>query len=135
MKISELIKGSNIGLTGDGNKEIAGITYDSRKASKDFLFVALHGANVDGKKYIKDAISHGASAILTDDKTVIDNNTAYLYTDNITEMLGKLSSRFYGDPSEKMKVFSVTGTNGKTTITYLIEQLRLRVGRKQFLRH
>ncbi len=123
MKIYELINNFDIKLYGDANIEIEGITYDSRKVQKNYLFVALHGTKEDGKNYIKDAISRGAVAVLTDDKTIKYGNTVFLATNDISDMLGKISSRFYDEPSNKMKVFAVTGTNGKTTITYIIEKI------------
>lgn len=123
MKISELINNLNIELHGADDKEISGVTYDSRKVSKNYLFVALHGLKEDGKNYIKDAISRGAAAVLTDDKTIKYDNTVFLTTNDISDMFGKISSRFYGEPSKKMKVFTVTGTNGKTTVTYILEKI------------
>ncbi|MFH0948709.1 MAG: UDP-N-acetylmuramoyl-L-alanyl-D-glutamate--2,6-diaminopimelate ligase [Elusimicrobiota bacterium] len=123
MKISELVNNLDIELVGDGNKEIAGITYNSKKVSKNYLFVALHGSKEEGKNYIKDAISRGAVAILTDDKTIKYDNAVFIRTDNVSDMFGKVSSRFYGCPSQKMKVFTVTGTNGKTTVTYILEKI------------
>ncbi|MDO8734195.1 MAG: UDP-N-acetylmuramoyl-L-alanyl-D-glutamate--2,6-diaminopimelate ligase, partial [Elusimicrobiota bacterium] len=123
MKISELVNNLSIELQGAGDKEISGVTYDSRKVSKNYLFVALHGTKENGKTYIKDAISRGAAAVLTDDKTIKYDNTVFLTTNDISDMFGKISSRFYDEPSKKMKVFAVTGTNGKTTITYIIEKI------------
>ncbi len=123
MKISELLNNLDVKLFGDANIEIEGITYDSRQVRKNYLFAALHGTKEDGKNYIKDAISRGAVAILTDDKTIKYDNTVFLTTNDISDMLGKISSRFYNEPSKKMKVFAITGTNGKTTITYIIEKL------------
>ncbi|MFH1540281.1 MAG: UDP-N-acetylmuramoyl-L-alanyl-D-glutamate--2,6-diaminopimelate ligase [Elusimicrobiota bacterium] len=123
MKISELIDDLNIELCGGKDCEITGIVYDSRKALRNYLFATLHGLKEEGESYIKDAISRGAIAILTDDKTLKYDNTTFLFADNVSEMLGKISSRFYDCPSQKMKVFAVTGTNGKTTITYIIEKI------------
>ncbi|MFA5780189.1 MAG: UDP-N-acetylmuramoyl-L-alanyl-D-glutamate--2,6-diaminopimelate ligase [Elusimicrobiota bacterium] len=123
MKISELVNNLNIELHGAVDKEISGVTYDSRKVSKNYLFVALHGTKEDGKNYIKDAILRGAAAVLTDDKTIKYDNTVFLTTNDISDMFGKISSRFYDEPSKKMKVFAVTGTNGKTTITYILEKI------------
>lgn len=117
-------------MSGDGNKEITGVTYDSRKVSKDYLFVALHGTKDDGKKYIDDALLRGAVAVLTDDRTIKYDNTVFLNTCDVSGILGKISSRFYGYPSAKMKVFTVTGTNGKTTITYILEKIFENVGIK-----
>ncbi|MEW6556979.1 MAG: UDP-N-acetylmuramoyl-L-alanyl-D-glutamate--2,6-diaminopimelate ligase [Elusimicrobiota bacterium] len=126
MKLSELMSNFNIDIIGNTDKEIAGITCDSRKVLfKNYLFAALSGTKEDGKKYIKDAIDKGAIAILTDDRTLANSNATYLCcsTETISEMFGKISARFYNEPSQKMKVFAVTGTNGKTTITYLLEKI------------
>jgi len=128
MKITDLIKGLDIEATGDGESEISGIIYDSRNAFKNCLFAALHGSKEEGKKYINDAVSKGAAAVLTDDKTNAENNpllgnTTWLFCNNVSETMGKVSSRFFKDPSASMKIFAVTGTNGKTTITYLLENI------------
>jgi len=123
MKISELTKGMNVDIVGFSNIEISGISFDSRKVSKGNIFAALHGSKDEGKKYIKDAIFRGAIAILTDDNAIIEKDATYIISNNVSEALGVISSRFYNEPSKKMKVFAITGTNGKTTITYLIEKI------------
>ncbi|MDD5686219.1 MAG: UDP-N-acetylmuramoyl-L-alanyl-D-glutamate--2,6-diaminopimelate ligase [Elusimicrobia bacterium] len=123
MKIIELIKGLDIKIEGNIEKDISGITYDSRKVSKNYLFAAMEGSKDDGKKYIKDAISKGAAAILTDNKEIIKGDATYLLTDNVSDSLAKMSSRFYNEPSRNMKFFAITGTNGKTTTSYLIEKI------------
>src|SRR3989339_1012827 len=123
MKISELIKDFNIDVIGFYDREISGITYDSRKVSQDYIFAAMHGSKEEGAKYIEDAISKGAVAILTDNKTNIEKDIIYLISNDVSESLGLMSSRFYNNPSKNMKIYAVTGTNGKTTITYLLEKI------------
>lgn len=131
MKISEIIKGlEGIEVYGDREKEILGISYDSRNISKDCIFAALHGVADEGGKYIKDALSRGAAAVLTDNKKAVSDDAVYLISGNVSDSLGKIASRFYNEPSKHIKVFAVTGTNGKTTITYLLEEIFKNAGIK-----
>lgn len=114
MKLSELIKGLNVKLVhGDGETEIADIQFDSRKVSSGSLFVAQRGTEVDGREFIPMAIEKGAAAVIDDEDCT---------------MLGQLASRFYGEPSRKLHLVGVTGTNGKTTIATLLYKLARKMG-------
>lgn len=131
VKISEIVKGlDNIEVYGNREKEILGISYDSRNVSKECIFAALHGASDEGGKYIKDAVSRGAAAVLTDDKKAVSDDAVYLISGDVSDSLGRIASRFYNEPSKHMKIFAVTGTNGKTTITYLLEEIFKNAGIK-----
>ncbi len=127
MKIKDIISGLNISVDGNPEAEISGIVYDSRNASAGCLFAALHGWKEEGKKYIGDAVEKGAAAVLTDDITAKASDfgraVTLLKCESVSEYLGEVSSRFFGNPSSDMKIFAVTGTNGKTTITYLLEEI------------
>ncbi|MBI5327918.1 MAG: UDP-N-acetylmuramoyl-L-alanyl-D-glutamate--2,6-diaminopimelate ligase [Deltaproteobacteria bacterium] len=106
-----------------GNPEIPieGIAYDSRQVGKDFLFAAIKGVHLDGAHFIHDAVKHGAAAILAE--KAADTNITQVVVPDAREAMAKLSSLFYEEPSQKMTLIGVTGTNGKTTITYLVESI------------
>jgi UDP-N-acetylmuramoyl-L-alanyl-D-glutamate--2,6-diaminopimelate ligase len=98
---------------------IKGITDDSRKVKKDFLFVAIKGLTVDGHMYISDAIKKGAKAIVGEEDLKFDK-VNYIKVKDSRKELGILASEFYGNPSRNLTVIGVTGTDGKTTTANLI---------------
>lgn len=105
------------------NPEIKGITEDSRKVKKGYLFVAIKGLTVDGHKFIAQAIDRGAVVIVgQEDKSKLDikNVAQYVKVGNSRAALGYIASQFNGNPSNKLKVVGVTGTDGKTTTASLI---------------
>ena len=101
---------------------IEDLEYNSSAIKKNNLFVAIQGFATDGNKYIKDAISKGAVAIITDKKLTRNYSVPVLKVKNSREALSILSDWFYDYPSQKMKIIGITGTNGKTTISYLLEK-------------
>jgi len=140
MKLSELVK--NISITevvGDTEKEITNIVYDSRKAKEASLFVAIRGAQFDGHRFIVDAIGSGASAVAVEDDSIINDDyflshhTTKLLVPSTRRALALVSSNFYGHPAEKLKVVGITGTNGKTTSTYLIKSIMQAAGERVLL--
>ena len=112
--------------------KISSICYDSRKCSQGSLFVAIPGEKFDGHDFIDNAIEKGASAVIC--QKIPDNarslGTAFIKVNNSRKMLAKISNRWYDDPSKKMRIIGVTGTNGKTTITYLIKSIFEQNGEK-----
>ncbi len=100
---------------------VTGIAYDSRAVERGNVFVCIKGYNQDGHKYAKMAEEKGASAIIAQDK--VDVDIPVYYTNNSRRMIADIASRFYGHPSKKFKLIGVTGTNGKTTITYLVKSI------------
>lgn len=99
--------------------QITGVVSDSRSVKPGYLFVALHGDNVDGHDYIPAAIEKGASAVVGD-RTVEQLNVPYLQVSDSRLVLPHLAAAFYGYPGRKLTVIGVTGTDGKTTTTNLI---------------
>ena len=107
--------------------EITGVTSDSREVSPGMLFVAVPGVAVDGHKYIPKALAAGAAAVVCQYADAVPAGTPAFEVADSREALGRLASRFYGDPSDELKLVGVTGTNGKTTTaTLLYEMARLR---------
>ena len=123
MKLSELLENIKI-LKHTGNLEvnIEGITYDSRKVSKNYLFICIKGSNSDGHDYIDQAIEKGAVAILVE-KNIGKDGITIIQVENSRTAMPVIGAKFYGNPTEKLKLIGVTGTNGKTTTTYLIRSI------------
>ena len=132
MTISELIQSTRIQLSlaaGSGDTEITGVEYDSRKAASGSIFVAVEGFDVDGHEYIEAALKNGASALLVSKsradefKKYAGQNVSVLSCDDTRRGLSVCAAAFFGHPSSDMTVIGVTGTNGKTSITYMLESI------------
>ena len=102
--------------------DIKGIAYDSREVKDGYLFAALHGRDTNGRRFIPDAVRNGAAAILAEEMGSGTTIPQVIVTD-ARESMAKLACRFFGDPSKELVLIGVTGTNGKTTTTYLIESI------------
>lgn len=126
MRLTEVIKGVGSGAVGAANVEITGISCDSRKVRREgkggVIFVAVPGEHTDGHDYIKSAVESGAAAVLAERATEGLSVPQVLVSD-IRAALSKVSDNFWGRPSESLKVVGITGTNGKTTTTYLLESV------------
>ena len=127
-EILESVKTSSV--HGNLDVEICGITSDSRKVAPGMLFVAVRGVNVDGHNYISAAISAGATAIVAEDYREDCEGVTYVSVENSAVALGFIASAWYDNPSQKIKLVGVTGTNGKTTIATLIYEMARLMGYK-----
>tara|TARA_B100001057_G_scaffold458140_1_gene507087 strand:+ start:3543 stop:5000 length:1458 start_codon:yes stop_codon:yes gene_type:complete len=111
-------------LIGNDDCFIKKISFKSDECDKDYLFVAIKGHNVDGHNYINSAISFGATVIICEDfPSSLKEKITYIQVSDTKEVLAKISSNFFGNPADKLKIIGVTGTNGKTTITTLLFNL------------
>jgi len=130
MKLQDLLSTiSIIEITGDDNIEVRGLVSDSRKSKKGFAFVALRGIQVDGHQYIQNAIDLGAKVIIhEEDITQKEEDVTYVKVADSTDSIGKIATIWYGNPSEKLKLVGVTGTNGKTTTATLLYQTFIKLG-------
>lgn len=122
-------------IIGPKDPEITGINIDSRKIERGHLFVAMKGTQVDGHKFIPKAIELGAAAVLCEQLPEgISEETAegitYIVVDSTEAAVGPVATTFYGDPSRKLKLVGVTGTNGKTTIATLLYNMFRKMGHK-----
>lgn len=118
-------------LQGSDTIEIHAPVYDSRKVSKNDLFVCITGFQIDGHQYIPMAMEKGASAILVEHTVEnIPENITVIQTENNRQALALLSANFYQHPANDMHMIGVTGTNGKTSITYLIRSVLVQAGKK-----
>ena len=99
--------------------DITGIAYDSRNVLPGNVFVCIKGFETDGHKYAEMAVKNGASLIVAEDKIDVDVR----YVENSRVEIAEMACKYYGNPSSKFKLIGITGTNGKTTITYLIKSI------------
>ena len=119
MKLKELLEGLEIlSAKADLETEIAQVCYDSRQVKPGDLFVALSGYTVDGHKFIPQAMASGAAAVLCERDV---SGFPHVRTDNTRRALAILGANWYDHPAEGMTMIGVTGTNGKTTTTYLLK--------------
>ncbi len=123
-----LIQGAKI--IGDKNISITGIEHDSRKIKPGNIFVCMEGAHVDGHKFINQAIENGAVAILTARQDFYSDKISALIVPDILKSLAVIVPYFYDYPSKNFRIIGVTGTNGKTTTTYLIREILIAAGYK-----
>ena len=119
------------GVIGSTNSSISSIAFDSRKVERNGLFIAVKGGVSDGHQFIDKALELGAKAIVCEKMPDnIISGVTYIEVENSGESLGQIASNFYGNPSKKLKLVGVTGTNGKTTTTSLLFELFTNLGYK-----
>jgi len=122
MRLAKLLEGVEIGsITGDMEEEIRGIAYHSKQVREGFLFSAIRGLAVDGHQFIDDAIQRGASAVILERER--ETGVTTIRVSNSRKALAKISATYYGNPSSQVTLIGITGTNGKTTTTYLLESI------------
>ena len=132
MKLNELLKNiTPIKIIGNDDVEITGVNIDSRRIKTGHLFVAMKGTQVDGHQFIGKAIELGAISVLCEDlPKVLQEGITYVQVESTEDAVGKVATLFYGDPSHKLKLVGVTGTNGKTTIATLLYNMFRKFGHK-----
>ena len=101
--------------------DITSIAYDSRKVVEGGVFVCIKGYETDGHKFAQAAVANGAAVIVAEDK--VDVDIPVVYVENSRRAIAELACTLYGEPSKKLSLVGITGTNGKTTITYLIKSI------------
>lgn len=132
MELSKLLKNIKpTAIVGDAEVEITGINIDSRKIGPGQLFVAMKGTQVDGHRFISKAIELGAKAVLCEDmpENTVEGVT-YVQVASTEDAVGPVATLFHGDPSSKLKLVGVTGTNGKTTVATLLYNMFRKMGHK-----
>lgn len=126
MKLSDILKKvAVLESQGDLNREITGVNIDSRQVESDDLFVAVKGTQTDGHAYIDKAIGQGAKAVLMSDPLPAEPvaGVSYVRVADTEDAVGKVATQFFGDPTSRLKLVGVTGTNGKTTIATVLYNL------------
>mgnify|MGYP002761901789 FL=1 len=132
MKLKELLKDIPvIAIIGSEDVEITDVNIDSRRIKDGHLFIAMKGTQVDGHKFVSKAIELGAKAVMCEDmpeeKT---EGVTYVQVVSTEDVVGKVATTFHGNPSTKLKLVGVTGTNGKTTIATLLYNMFTKMGHK-----
>jgi UDP-N-acetylmuramoyl-L-alanyl-D-glutamate--2,6-diaminopimelate ligase len=129
MKLSQLLTAiPDINLHGDETVQVTAVSCDSRKVTTGTLFFALHGVSVDGHEFIEAAVNAGASAIILEDEARAPKGTTWIKVADGRAAMAKISAKFYGNPTLQRPLIGITGTNGKTTTTYLIEAILTAAG-------
>lgn len=132
MQLQDILYGITItNLVGQTNREVNFLVFDSRQAAKNTVFFAIRGTLSDGHAYIDEVIKAGADVVVCEqmpDETVA--SVTYIQVENTSVALGKMASNFYGNPSSKLQLIGITGTNGKTTIATLLFKLFRELGYK-----
>ena len=131
MRLSELLRNiSTLDIKGDVDIEITGVNIDSRKVKEGDVFIAVKGSVADGHTFISKAIELGAKAIVCEDMPEPAEGITYVRVENSEQIVGQVATDFYGDPTSKLKLIGVTGTNGKTTIATVLYNMFRSLGHK-----
>ena len=128
MKLEKLIENLDANVVGKTDHEIFDITYNSKEVTKGSLFVCIRGENSDGHDFAKDAEKNGAAAILCEKQVQV--NIPQIVVSSTRKALSKVFSCFYDNPQNKLKIIGLTGTNGKTTTSFLIKSILEESGKK-----
>ena len=138
MELTQLLNSVHaIQVTGEvQRRDVADIVYDSRKVQKNSVFVAIKGYKTDGHKFLQDAINKGAVAVVVEDDNAIPDDLithsqiAKILVTDCRKALAELSKGFYKGPTNKLKLIGITGTNGKTTTTFILKNILQNAGYK-----
>ena len=124
MQLKELVKQLPVlGIEGSLDRDIAGIVYDSRRVTPGMVFVAIPGVHVDGHDFIHSAIDRGAAAIVCERNGFSSPRATKIKVSDVREALARAAASYYQHPSTKLQVIGVTGTNGKTTVAFMIKEV------------
>jgi UDP-N-acetylmuramoyl-L-alanyl-D-glutamate--2,6-diaminopimelate ligase len=115
---------------GNLDQEVTGLTYDSRRVKPGEIFFAIPGEKVDGHEFIPQALRSGAAVVVVAKKGIETLGRTWVRTNDVRRTMGLWGAHFYGRPSQRMKLVGITGTNGKTTVSYLVESILSAAGLK-----
>ncbi len=129
MKLGQLLEGiQGYDLAGTPEQEVSGVAYDSRQVKPGCLFVALRGSHVNGHDYVENAINNGAVAVVAEEHRGNWSKTNLVKVPDTREALWRIGVQFYGHPFRGMDLVGITGTNGKTTTSFLLEAILAAAG-------
>lgn len=138
MQVRELFgpseEAGKVTVHGNRSREVTGLAVDTRSLRRGDLFAALSGPRSDGHSHLREAVARGASALLVEKgrgkRETVGSDVAVVETDNVRLTLAEAADRFYGHPSGRLDLFGITGTNGKTSITHVLESVFREAGVK-----
>ena len=105
------------------DQPVTGLAYDSREVKKGHVFFAIPGERVDGHEFALEALERGAAAVVVERKTTFSQDSTWVRVRNVRRTMGRWAALFFANPSGRLVLVGVTGTNGKTTVTYLVESI------------
>src|SRR5688572_17790082 len=124
MELRQLVKELGAAsVEGALDREVSGIAYDSRRVTPGMVFVAVPGQRTDGHEYINIALERGATAIICERNGILPQRATKIKVADVREALARVSASYYDHPSSKLKVIGVTGTNGKTTVSFMVKSI------------
>lgn len=131
MLLEKLLEGIEIlEIRGAKRKKISDIKYDSREIAEGDIFICIPGYNTDGHLYVDEAVKKGAVAVFAQKEVEVPNGVTFIKVSDTRSVMGDLAVKFYDNPTGKLHLLGVTGTNGKTTVTYLIKSIFEKAGYK-----
>ena len=130
MKLKELFEGLPVKISGGDSPEITGLAVDSRKVKPGYLYIAVVGEKDDGHRYLSDALERGARALLVQKDFETSGRAVTVLAGSSRDCLPELAGRFYRFPGQKLRIAGITGTNGKTTTSYLLESILAAAGKE-----
>src|SRR5437667_1901833 len=129
MQLKQLVNElSPLRVEGPLERDLAGISYDSRRVTPGMVFVAIPGQKTDGHQYVSTAIDRGATAIICEKNGFVSQRVTKIRVADTREALARAAAVYYEYPSRKLRVIGVTGTNGKTTVAFMVKQILAAAG-------
>jgi len=132
--VGEIAAAGRLKVLSGGEHEVTGLAVDSRLVRPGYLFAALSGPRQDGHRFLDEAVAAGASALLGErgrmQKDPGGAGTAFLETEHVRDVFGEVAAAYYGHPSKELDLIGITGTNGKTSVSYLLESIFRAAGKR-----
>ena len=129
MQLKDLLEADEFVETqGPLNRPVDGLVYDSREVRRGYVFFAVRGLRADGHDFVTQAVERGATAVVVERRVSVSQEVACVRVRNVRRAMGRWAASFYDHPSRRMVLVGVTGTNGKTTATYLLESIFVAAG-------
>jgi UDP-N-acetylmuramoyl-L-alanyl-D-glutamate--2,6-diaminopimelate ligase len=134
VELKQLLKDlETLSVEGGVDREVTGIAYDSRRVTPGMVFVAIPGQKTDGHEFVDAAIDRGATAIICERNGILAQRATKIRVADVRAALARVAASYYGHPASKLKVIGVTGTNGKTTVSFMVKAILEAAGIKSGL--
>jgi UDP-N-acetylmuramoyl-L-alanyl-D-glutamate--2,6-diaminopimelate ligase len=124
MKLDDLLRNvAHLGVRGNPDRQVNGIAYDSRQVRPDYLFVAIPGEHRDGADFVEDAVRRGAGVIVSEQARISTREATHVQVEHARRALAEVADTFHRYPSQRLRVLGITGTNGKTTTSFILRDM------------